>query len=218
MVWEAYRRVKANKGAAGVDGLTIEQYEQDVKNNLFKLWNRLSSGRYFPPPVKAVAIPKASGKGVRILGVPIVDDRIAQTTVAMYLERQVEPTSFPPRLLWLPPGAVCFGCSGEMPGALLEERLGHRFCIFGRFSSSVDHTLMLKAVARHTDQKWILLYVAAVAYRAVAAARWHASRPGSGDSTGFSDLAGFGEPVSALCVRYVAGPRVSGRHVRALLR
>lgn len=71
MVWEAYRRVKANKGSAGVDGVTIEQYEQDLKNNLFKLWNRLSSGSYFPPPVKAVPIPKAGGKGVRILGVPL---------------------------------------------------------------------------------------------------------------------------------------------------
>jgi RNA-directed DNA polymerase len=70
MVWEAYLRVKANKGAAGVDGVTIEQYEQDVKNNLFKLWNRMSSGSYFPPPVKAVEIPKAGGRGVRILGVP----------------------------------------------------------------------------------------------------------------------------------------------------
>jgi RNA-directed DNA polymerase len=90
VVWEAYLRVKANKGAAGVDGCTIEQYEQDLKNNLFKLWNRLSSGSYFPPPVKAVAIPK-SGGGSRVLGVPTVDDRIAQTVAAMYLERQVEP-------------------------------------------------------------------------------------------------------------------------------
>ena len=90
VVWEAYLRVKANKGAAGVDGCTIEQYEQNLKNNLFKLWNRLSSGSYFPPPVKAVAIPKAGG-GSRILGVPTVDDRIAQTVAAMHLERQVEP-------------------------------------------------------------------------------------------------------------------------------
>jgi RNA-directed DNA polymerase len=70
VVWEAYLRVRANKGAAGVDGQTIEQYEQNVKNNLFKLWNRLSSGSYFPPPVKAVEIPKAGG-GSRILGVPM---------------------------------------------------------------------------------------------------------------------------------------------------
>ena len=69
MVWEAYLRVKANKGAAGVDGQTVEQFEQDLKDNLYRLWNRMSSGSYFPPPVKAVEIPKASG-GVRILGIP----------------------------------------------------------------------------------------------------------------------------------------------------
>src|SRR5437870_6995175 len=89
MVWEAYQRVKANRGAAGVDGQTVEQFEQDLKGNLYKLWNRMSSGSYFPPPVKAVEIPKASG-GVRILGVPTVADRIAQTVVAMHLERLVE--------------------------------------------------------------------------------------------------------------------------------
>jgi RNA-directed DNA polymerase len=81
-------------GRGGVDGCTIEQYEQDLRNNLFKLWNRLSSGSYFPPPVKAVAIPK-SGGGSRILGVPTVDDRIAQTVAAMQLERQVEPIFHP---------------------------------------------------------------------------------------------------------------------------
>ena len=95
VVWEAYLRVKANKGVVGVDGVTIEQYEQDLKNNLLELWNRLLSGSYFPPPVKAVPIPKGGGKGVRILGVPTVDDRIAQTTAAMYLEREVEPVFHP---------------------------------------------------------------------------------------------------------------------------
>jgi retron-type reverse transcriptase len=79
-VWEAYERVKANKGAAGVDGCTVEEFEKDLKNNLYKIWNRLSSGTYFPPPVKAVEIPK-SGGGVRTLGVPTVADRIAQTVV-----------------------------------------------------------------------------------------------------------------------------------------
>ena len=124
MVWEAYQRVKANKGAAGVDGQSVEQFEQDLRNNLYRLWNRMSSGSYFPPPVKAVEIPKASG-GVRILGVPTVADRIAQTVVAMFLERLVEP-SVPPRFLWVPPGAVGVGRGGGMPGKMLAERLGNR--------------------------------------------------------------------------------------------
>jgi RNA-directed DNA polymerase len=88
-VWDAYRRVKVNKGAAGVDEQSIEEFEQDLSGNLFKLWNRLSSGSYFPPPVRAVAIPKRDGSQ-RILGVPTVADRIAQTVVRSYLEPEVE--------------------------------------------------------------------------------------------------------------------------------
>jgi RNA-directed DNA polymerase len=157
VVWEAYLRVKANKGAAGVDGVTIEQYEQDLKNNLFKLWNRMSSGSYFPPPVKAVQIPKAGGKGVRVLGVPTVDDRIAQTVAAMYLERQVEPV-FHPDSYGYRPGRSALDAVGRC-----RERCWKSDWVIDldirAFFDSVDHTLMLKAVARHTDQKWILLYV-----------------------------------------------------------
>jgi len=157
MVWEAYQRVKANKGAAGVDGQSVEQFEQDLKNNLYRLWNRMSSGSYFPPPVKAVEIPKASG-GVRILGVPTVADRIAQTVVAMYLERLVEPIFHPdsygyrPRRSALDAVAVC------------RERCWRNDWVIDldvrAFFDSVDHSLMLKAVQRHTEAKWVLLYVA----------------------------------------------------------
>ncbi len=89
-VWEAYRRVKANKGGAGVDGESMAEFEVDLKDNLYKLWNRLSSGSYFPPPVRAVEIPKRDGSS-RTLGVPTVADRIAQTVVRSYLEPCVEP-------------------------------------------------------------------------------------------------------------------------------
>lgn len=156
VVWEAYLRVKANKGAAGVDGQTIEQYEQNLKNNLFKLWNRLSSGSYFPPPVKAVMIPKAGG-GSRILGVPTVDDRIAQTVAAMYLERQVEPL-FHPDSYGYRPGRSALDAVGRC-----RERCWRNDWVIDldvrAFFDSVDHSLMLKAVERHTDQRWILLYV-----------------------------------------------------------
>ena len=91
MVWEAYLKVKANKGAAGVDGESIAEFEKNLKRNLYKLWNRMSSGCYFPPPVRMVEIPKPEGRGVRILGVPTVADRIAQTVVQRYLEPFVEP-------------------------------------------------------------------------------------------------------------------------------
>ena len=95
MVWEAYRRVAANKGAAGVDGQALEQFEADLEGSLYKIWNRMSSGSYFPPPVKAVAIPKPHGGGVRLLGVPTIADRVAQTVVAMHLEPRAEPRFHP---------------------------------------------------------------------------------------------------------------------------
>jgi RNA-directed DNA polymerase len=95
LIWEAYQKVKANKGAAGVDGQSLEDFARDERKNLYKIWNRMSSGSYFPPPVKAVEIPKAGGKGVRVLGVPTVADRIAQTAVAMMLEPEVEPMFHP---------------------------------------------------------------------------------------------------------------------------
>src|SRR5271163_2468688 len=94
LVWEAYKRVRANQGAAGVDSESVEQFERKLKNNLYKIWNRMSSGTYFPSPVRTVAIAKKDG-GERMLGIPTVADRIAQTVVAMYLEPLVEPHFHP---------------------------------------------------------------------------------------------------------------------------
>jgi retron-type reverse transcriptase len=90
LVYEAYKAVKSNRGAAGVDEQTIEQFEADLSGNLYKIWNRMSSGTYFPPPVRAVAIPKKSG-GERILGVPTVADRVAQMVVKMVIEPILDP-------------------------------------------------------------------------------------------------------------------------------
>lgn len=97
-VWQAYERVKANKGAPGVDQVNLEGFEKDLRGNLYKIWNRMSSGSYLPPPVRAVPIPKPDG-GVRVLGVPTVADRIAQTVVAARLEARVEPI-VKPRISW----------------------------------------------------------------------------------------------------------------------
>ena len=121
-VYEAYQAVKSNGGAAGVDGQTIEQFEADLKSNLYKIWNRMSSGSYFPPPVRAVSIPKKTG-GQRILGVPTVADRVAQ----MVVKRVIEPDSgsdISGRLLRLPAGKIGAGCCRSHARAVLEIRLG----------------------------------------------------------------------------------------------
>ena len=94
VVWEAYRRVKVNQGAAGVDGQSIKDFEVGLKDNLYKIWNRMSSGSYFPPPVRTVDIPKSDGRSRR-LGIPTVSDRVAQMVVKMCLEPDVEPIFHP---------------------------------------------------------------------------------------------------------------------------
>jgi len=156
VVWEAYQRVKANKGAAGIDKESITDFEQNLKDNLYKLWNRMSSGSYFPPPVKAVEIPKRNG-GLRVLGIPTVADRIAQMAVKMYFEPRVEPYFYPDSY-------------GYRPGksALEAIRITRRRCwryhwileydIKGLFDN-IDHELLMRAVRKHTNCKWIILYL-----------------------------------------------------------
>jgi hypothetical protein len=112
-VWEAYRKVKGNQGAPGVDGTTLAAFEKDLAGNLYKIWNRMSSGSYFPPPVKAVEIPKPHGGGTRTLGVPTVADRIAQTVVARHLEAKVEPVFHPDSFGYRPRRSALPGSPGE---------------------------------------------------------------------------------------------------------
>lgn len=156
LVWEAYERVKANKGAAGVDERSLEGFEADLRNNLYKIWNRMSSGSYFPPPVKAVEIPKAGG-GVRVLGVPTVADRIAQTVVALTLEPRTEAIFHEDSYGYRP------GRSAHQALAACRERCWRKDWVIDldiqKFFDSVDHDLMVKAVEANTDQRWVVLYV-----------------------------------------------------------
>lgn len=157
LVWEAYRRVKANKGAAGVDGQSMNDFEEDLKNNLYRIWNRMSSGTYFPPAVKAVEIPKPHGGGTRILGVPTVADRIAQTVVAMRLEARTESIFHPDSYGYRPRKSA--------HGALKKcrERCWRKDWVLDldirRFFDSLDHDLVVKTVEANTTDKWVLLYV-----------------------------------------------------------
>lgn len=155
-VQEAWRKVKANKGAPGVDGVSIEAFEKDLKNNLYRVWNRMSSGTWFPPPVKAVEIPKAGG-GVRVLGVPTVADRVAQTVVAMELEKRVEPM-FHPDSYGYRPGRSALDAVG-----VCRQRCWKADWVIDldiqKFFDTVDHDLMVKAVQANTDTAWVVLYV-----------------------------------------------------------
>ena len=155
-VWEAYERVKANKGAPGVDAVSIEEFEKDLKNNLYKIWNRMSSGTYFPPPVRAVEIPKPNG-GVRVLGVPTVADRIAQTVVAEVLEKGAEPVFHPDSYGYRP------GRSALDAVAQCRRRCWKADWVIdldiAAFFDSVRWDSVLKAVSAHTDQPWVVLYV-----------------------------------------------------------
>ena len=155
-VWRAYQKVKANKGAPGVDDCSVEAFEKDLKNNLYKIWNRMSSGSYFPPPVRAVEMPKPSG-GVRVLGVPTVADRVAQTVVAEKLEKRVEPI-FHPDSYGYRPGRSALDAVGQC-----RRRCWNRAWVvdldIARFFDEVDHQLLLKAVAGHAPEPWVLLYI-----------------------------------------------------------
>ncbi len=155
-VWEAWVKVKANKGAPGVDGVSIEDFEKDLKGNLYKIWNRMSSGTYFPPPVRAVQLAKADG-GVRTLGVPSVSDRIAQTVVARVLEEKAEAV-FHPDSYGYRPGRSAIDAVGQCRRRCWKADWVIDLDV-SAFFDSVRWDLVLKAVAAHTDQPWVLLYV-----------------------------------------------------------
>ncbi|MEJ2418367.1 MAG: group II intron reverse transcriptase/maturase, partial [Exilibacterium sp.] len=156
-VWDAWKQVRANRGAHGIDEQTIEQFELNLKNNLFKLWNRLSSGSYFPPAVRAVEIPKKDGKTTRLLGIPTVSDRIAQTVVRNHFEIQVEPHFVPDSYAYRQ-GKSAIDAISVTRQRCWKYNWVLEFDVKGAFDN-VDHELMLKAVKHHTDCRWTILYI-----------------------------------------------------------
>jgi group II intron reverse transcriptase/maturase len=155
-VYEAYKAVKSNAGGAGVDGQTIEQFETDLKNNLYKIWNRMSSGSYFPPPVRAVSIPKKTG-GQRILGVPTVADRVAQMVVKQFIEPDLDPIFLVDSYGYRPRKSAL-----DAVGVTRERCWKYdwvlEFDIKGLFDN-IDHALLLRAVRKHVTCTWALLYI-----------------------------------------------------------
>ena len=156
IVWEAYQQVKANRGVEGIDDETIAMFDQNLSKNLYKLWNRMSSGSYLPPPVKQVEIPKKSG-GTRKLGIPTVSDRIAQTVVKLIIEPTLDPMFHPDSYGYRP------GKSAKQAIAITRKRCWEydwvvEFDIKGAFDH-IDHGLLMKAVRTHINDNWILMYI-----------------------------------------------------------
>ena len=156
-VWEAYKQVKANRGAAGVDGQSIEDFDRDLSKNLYRIWNRMCSGSYFPPPVRRVDIPKGDTGGTRPLGIPTVADRIAQMVVKRYLEPILEPVFHGDSYGYRP------GKSAHDALAVARQPCWRRDWVLDldikSFFDEIDWGLLMRAVCRHTDCKWVLLYL-----------------------------------------------------------
>ncbi len=156
LVWNAWKRIKANGGAYGVDSVSIEQFEADISNNLYKIWNRMSSGAYFAPPVRRVEIPKDDGK-TRSLGIPTVGDRVAQMAVKMVLEPDLDPI-FHPDSYGYRPGKSAIDAVRTARQRCWQYKWVVDLDIKG-FFDNIDHGLLMKAVEKHTNCKWIRLYI-----------------------------------------------------------
>jgi RNA-directed DNA polymerase len=156
LVYDAYKAVKTNAGAAGVGGQSLEIFDKDLMHNLYKIWNRMSSGSYFPPPVRAVPIPKKNG-GQRLLGVPTVADRVAQMVVKQVVERVLEPI-FMPDSYGYRPNKSALDAIGVTRKRCWQYNWVLEFDIRGLFDE-IDHTLLLRAVHKHIKCKWALLYI-----------------------------------------------------------
>lgn len=155
-VYEAYQRVKRNKGSAGVDGIDFVKYENSLKDNLYKLWNRMSSGSYHPKPVMAVEIPKKNG-GTRILGIPTIEDRTAQMTAVLYIEKKIDPI-FHEDSYGYRPNKSALDAVGKARERCWKYDYVIDLDIKGLFDN-IDHDLLMRAVMRHVTEPWILLYI-----------------------------------------------------------
>lgn len=156
VVLTAFKRVKANRGSAGIDGQDIKEFEKKLKGNLYKIWNRMSSGSYFPPPVKLVEIPKKTG-GKRGLGIPTVEDRVAQMVVKMYLEPKVEPI-FHKDSYGYRPNKSAIDAVGQARRMCWKYDFVIEFDIKGLFDN-IDHELLMRAVRKHIKEPWIRMYI-----------------------------------------------------------
>ena len=156
LVFKAWQEVRKNRGAPGIDGQGVEEFEKDLQNNLYRIWNRMSSGSYFPSPVLLCDIPKSDGK-VRTLGIPTVANRVAQMVVKMVLEPSVDPQFHPDSYGYRPKRSA-----RQAVGVARQRCWQFNWVIdldIKRFFDSIDHDLMMRAVRKHTTERWVLLYI-----------------------------------------------------------
>ena len=210
----AYQRVKANKGTYGVDEQSIEDFERKLNNSLYKIWNRMPSGTYFPKPVKAVAMPKENG-GTRILGIPTVEDRIAQMVAKLYFEPCVEPIFYEDSYGYRPNKSAIQALEATRTRCWRKDWV-LEFDIRGLFDN-IRHDYLMEMVKKHTKEKWIILYIQ----------KWlTAPFQMEGDDCGKEirnparrgDKPSIGGPVPALCVRWFHGKGISDDTVGKICR
>ena len=214
-VWKAYEKVKANKGAAGVDEQSIEDFDKKLKDNLYKIWNRMSSGSYFPPPVLAVEIDKDGG-GKRKLGIPTVSDRIAQMVVKSRLEPEVEPL-FVPDSYGYRPRKSALEAVGQARQRCWEYDWVIDLDIKG-FFDNIDHELMDRAVRKHAKDEWAILYIERWLKAPLQEEGGQLVEREQGTPQGGVVSPRTGESVSALHFRFVDAAEVSASAVREICR
>ncbi|MGH8234895.1 MAG: reverse transcriptase domain-containing protein [Rhodanobacteraceae bacterium] len=197
-VWQAYKAVKANRGAAGVDGQSLAKFEQDLSKNLYRIWNRMASGSYFPPPVRRVEIPKGDSGAMRALGIPTVADRIAQMVVKRCLEPILELVFDRDSYGYRP------GKSALDALSVARRRCWERDWVLDldvkSFFDEVDWGLLMKAVRHHTDCGWVLLYLQRWVGGARPACGWDLGATHPGHAAGQCGQPGAGESVPSLRV------------------
>src|SRR5438270_14080758 len=213
-VWEAYKQVRANRGAAGVDGQSIEDFDRDLSKNLYRVWNRMCSGSYFPPPVRRVDIPKGETGGTRPLGIPTVADRIAQMVVKRYLEPILEPVFHRDSYGYRP------GKSAHDALAVARRRCWRHDWVLDldikSFFDEIDWGLLMQAVRRHTDCQWVLLYLQRWLQAPVSCrmAPWSNGR----EERRKARSSALRESLPSLCLRFMDAPGTSRHPLRTICR
>lgn len=192
----AYKAVKSNKGAGGEDGIELEEFDKDWKNRLYVLWNRMSSGSYYPKPVRGVEIPKKNGKK-RLLGIPAIEDRVAQMVLRNRLEPLLEPV-FLDDSYGYRPGKSALDAIATTRNRCFKMKWVVEFDIVGLFDN-INHEKLMELVGKYCKERWVLIY-RKMLESAHTYARSGVERAERWNTTGWSDKPSTGKSIYALCI------------------